>query len=490
MLGLTARELAAAVRAGEVTPTEIVDQSLRRAAEHGPEVGAFVTLTEELARGQAEQAERLLARGGELPALLGVPCPIKDLTQVAGVPIRRGSAALPGDPAPVDDGIVTRFREAGTIMIGKTNTPEFGLPPYTEPEIAPPARTPWDPSRSAGGSSGGAAAAVAAGIVPIAHASDGGGSIRIPAACCGLVGLKPSRGLVSPGPYGVEGMGLSTGGVVSRDVRDTALVLEQIARPWPGDTFVTPTPPDGFLAACDADPGSLRIGLITEPFYGTPTELDPVCLAAAEQTAQLLTELGHRVDPGPPPLTEPSRDRALAAFEVLWSVGALGAPVPAEAEDRLTPLTRHLREIGRRADGLGYAQAVQTAQLVAREVAVAWQDFDLILTPTLATPPVPVGGLRDDHDPAAEFLAQYAYTPWTNLANVTGRPSISLPLHWSEGSNAEGYGAEGYDAEGHGRTLPIGVMLTGRYGADAVLLSVAAHLEQARPWHGRTAFAR
>ncbi len=464
---LSARDLARAVRDREVSPTEIVEHTLERAERLGPRVGAFVTLTPDLARAQAKEAERLLSSGDDLPPLLGVPCPIKDLNQVAGVPIQRGSAALSAEPAPVDDGIVTLLRRAGTIMIGKTTTPEFGLPPYSEPEVAAPARTPWDLTRSAGGSSGGAAAAVSAGIVPIAHASDGGGSIRIPASCCGLVGLKPSRGRVSPGPYGVETAGLSTGGVVTRDVRDTALALELLTQPWPGDSFVTPPPAEGFLAACDHDPGSLRIGVITEPFYGTPGAVDPVCLDAAEQTARLLADLGHRVEPAPGPLTAESQTRALQAFEALWSVGALGAPVPEDAEDRLTPLTRHLRRLGRVVSGLRYAQAIQTAQLITREVAMRWQDYDLILTPTLAQPPVPLGGLRNDHDPEAEFAAQYAYTPWTNLANVTGRPSISLPLQ---------------RAEVAGRTLPIGIMLTGRYGADSMIISVAAQLEQARPW--------
>lgn len=463
---LTARQLAAAVRSGDVNPTEVATEALERAERLGPEVGAFVALTPELAQDQAAELERRLRAGAALPALAGVPCPIKDLTQVAGVPIRRGSAALDPVPAPVDDGVVTLLREAGTIMVGKTNTPEFGLPPYTEPDIAPPARTPWDLSRSAGGSSGGAAAAVAAGLVPIAHASDGGGSIRIPASCCGLVGLKPSRGRISPGPYGAESAGLSTHGVVTRDVRDTALALDVLAHDWPGDAFVAP-PGGPFLAAAEAAPGSLRIGLVLEPFYGTPGGVDPICRAAAEQTAELLADLGHRVDEGPAPLTAEAQQRGLDAFEALWAISALGAPVPAEAEQRVTPLTRHLREVGRGVSGLRYAQAVQTAQLITREVADRWQAYDLILTPTLARPPMPVGGLRNDHDPVAEFAAQYAYTPWTNLANVTGRPSISLPLH---------------QAEVDGVTLPIGVMLTGRYGADAMIISVAAQLEQARPW--------
>lgn len=471
---LSADELAHAIRDRDVSPTEVLDNTLERAERIGPTVGAFVTLTPELAERQAREAETRLAEGGELPPLLGVPCPIKDLNQVAGVPIGRGTAALTPEPAPVDDGIVTLLREAGTIMIGKTTTPEFGLPPYSEPETSAPARTPWDLTRSAGGSSGGAAAAVAAGIVPIAHASDGGGSIRIPASCCGLVGLKPSRGRVSPGPYGFESAGLSTGGVVTRDVRDTALALDLIARPWPGDSFVTPAPAGGFLAACDQEPGSLRVGVITEPFYGTPGAVDPVCLDAAERSARLLADLGHRVEPAPGPLTAASQAGALQAFEALWSVGALGAPVPDEAEDRLTPLTRQLRRIGREVSGIRYLQAIQTAQAITREVAERWRDYDLILTPTLAQPPIPVGGLRNDHDPEAEFAAQYAYTPWTNLANVTGRPSISLPLH---------------RAEVDGRTLPIGVMLTGRYAADTMIISVAAQLERARPWRDHTVAA-
>ena len=197
---LTALELASAIREREVSPTEVLDHALERADRLGSRVGAFVTLTPDLARDQAHAVEKAILGGGEPPSLAGVPCPVKDLAMVAGIPFTAGSAALASTVAPVDDGVVSLLRDAGTLMIGKTNTPEFGLPCYTEPDIAPPARSPWDLSRSAGGSSGGAAAAVAAHIVPVAHASDGGGSIRIPASACGLVGLKPTRGRVSAGP--------------------------------------------------------------------------------------------------------------------------------------------------------------------------------------------------------------------------------------------------------------------------------------------------
>ena len=251
---LTALELASAIREREVSPTEVLDHTLERADRLGSRVGAFVTLTPDLARDQAHAVEKAILGGGEAPPLAGVPCPVKDLAMVAGIPFTAGSAALASTVAPVDDGVVSLLRDAGTLMIGKTNTPEFGLPCYTEPDIAPPARSPWDLSRSAGGSSGGAAAAVAAHIVPVAHASDGGGSIRIPASVCGLVGLKPTRGRVSAGPHGVDGAGLAGSGVLTRDVRDTAALLDVLAHNRPGDTFVLPGPATTFVDACERAP--------------------------------------------------------------------------------------------------------------------------------------------------------------------------------------------------------------------------------------------
>ncbi len=262
---LTALELASAVRNKDVSPTEVLEHTLERADRFGERVGAFVALTPDLARDQAQRADRAVLAGGEIPPLAGVPCPIKDLAMVSGVPFAAGSAALAGTVAPADDGVVTLLRDAGTLMVGKTTTPEFGLPCYTEPDIAWPARSPWDLARSAGGSSGGAAAAVAAHIVPVAHGVDGGGSIRIPASACGLVGLKPTRGRVSPGPLGVDGAGLAVSGVLTRDVRDTAALLDVLARGWPGDVHVLPGPATTFLDACERDPGQLRIGVLDDP---------------------------------------------------------------------------------------------------------------------------------------------------------------------------------------------------------------------------------
>ena len=461
----SARELTRAIGAGERTARGVTEAALLAAAERGPAVGAFVVLAPERALAEADAIDALVASGAPLPALAGVPCPIKDLNPVAGVGWEAGSAVLAGNVAEVDDGIVARLRAAGTIMLGKTTTPEFGFPCYTEPENQAPARTPWDLTRSAGGSSGGAAAAVAAGIVPLAHASDGGGSIRIPASACGLVGLKASRGRVSPGPLREAGAGLATEGVLSRDVRDTALALDVISGPLPGDTYSCPPPAGTFLAACDREFPGLRVGLLTTPVIAPDAPVHPACAAAAASVAETLAGHGHRVSEAPVPFPA----ERWAAFEALWSVGALSIPLPEGAEDLLRPLTRWLREVGRGVTGVGYADAVAAVQRLTREVADAWADFDVVVTPTLAQPPAPIGALRDDDDPAADFAAQMAFTPWTSIANLTGRPAISLPSH---------------TARIDGVTLPIGVMLTGRFAAEEALLSLAASLEDvgfARP---------
>jgi amidase len=460
---LTALELARSIKRRELSAAEVLEHTLERVTRLGPLVGAFVTLTPDLARRHADAADSALAQGGDSPSLLGVPCPVKDLTDVAGVPTSMGSAAVAAEPATADAGVVTRLRDAGTVMIGKTTTPELGLPCYTEPDIAAPARSPWDVTRSAGGSSGGAAAAVAAGIVPIAHGSDGGGSIRIPASACGVVGLKPSRGRVSPGPLGVDGPALAGHGVLTRDVRDTAAALDILSAPWPGDTFLLPPPRTSFVDACERPPGQLRIGMLTTPVIVDDAVVDRACLDAVAATATLLDQLGHAVDVAPVPFAADRWD----SFEAIWSVLALSAPVAAEAEHRLVPLTRWLRDTGRSITGLEYVEAIAGVQAITRETARAWEGFDVILSPTLARPPASVGELRDDDDPAADFQAQCAYTPWTSVWNLTGWPAISLPLHRTEVE---------------GTTLPIGVMLGARLAEEETLLSLAAQLESAQPW--------
>ncbi|WP_341360077.1 amidase [Georgenia sp. M64] len=464
---LSALDLAAAVRRGEASPHEVVRHTLDRARRLGPQVGAFVHLAEERAYAQAVEAEEQLAAvggaGDGLPPFLGVPVPVKDLTMVAGLPFEAGSAALAGFVAPVDDGVVTLLRAAGTFMVGKTTTPELGLPPYTEPDVAPPARTPWDLSRTAGGSSGGAAAAVAAGIVPAAHGSDGGGSLRIPAAACGLVGLKPSRGRVSHGPHGVAGSGLATDGVLTRTVADAAAFLDVLAQPWPGDHYVVPGPRNSFLEAARSKPQGLRIGVLLDPVVVADAPVHAGARAAVERAVRLLEGLGHHVAEAPVPFAPEQWD----AFMPLWSVGVLQAPVPREREELLVPLTRWMREIGRSFTALDHADAVSGLQRLARQTALAWSAFDVVLSPTLAQPPVAVGAMRDDADPARDFQAQKAFTPWTSPWNIVGAPAISLPLHREEVDGVE---------------LPFGVMLGARLGREEVLLGLAAQLEAADPW--------
>ncbi len=344
---LTALDQAAAVRNGEVSPVELVDFYLGRIDRISATLGAFVTVTEDAARAQAKEAERAVTGAGdpaELPPLHGVPVAIKDLNLTAGVRTTLGSLLYADFVPPVDDHVVTLLRRAGTISLGKTNTPEFGLPCYTENAVAPPARTPWDPDRSAGGSSGGAAAAVAAGLVPFAQGSDGGGSIRIPASVCGLFGIKVSRGRVSNGPLGGDVTGLSWNGPLARTVRDAAAMLDAMAVPMPGDPHWAPPLPAGesFLGHADREPGRLRVGRFIDPVVGA-AEVHPDCRRAWEEASALLAELGHDVQDVPPPFGV----EAVPMFETVWAVATHGVPVDPARVDELQPLTRWLR-VGRR----------------------------------------------------------------------------------------------------------------------------------------------
>jgi amidase len=468
---LGALELGRAVAAREVSPVEVAQHFLSCIEADGDRVGAFVTVTADLALAQAREQERLAVRG-ELPSpLAGVPVPVKDLNNVAGVPVGYGSAVYAGFVAPVDDHVVRRLREAGTVCLGKTSTPEFGLPCYTETRVGPPARTPWDLSRGAGGSSGGAAAAVAAGLAPIAQGSDGGGSIRIPASSCGLFGLKPSRGRVSNGPLGGDvGPGLGVIGPLSRSVADAAALLDVMAGPEPGDPHWAPPLPAGetFLDHVGRDPGRLHIARFREPVVGRAA-VHPECVAAYDEASALLERLGHEVVDIEPPL---GRD-LVPLFEVVWAVLATLAPVPPGREDELMPLTRYLRGHGAPVTGTQFAQAVAAMQAASRAAVETLAPYDAVLTPTLAGLPAPVGSLRDDDDPAADFEAQKGFTPFTALWNVTGMPAVSLPLHHTGPLPGADLG------------LPVGVMLAGRPAGEAPLLALSAQVEAAAPWHHR-----
>ena len=457
-------EQAAAIRAGEISPVELTEHYLRRIETHDGDVGAYLTVAAERALDEARAAESAAVRPGEEPPpLLGVPFPVKDLTPVPGVRCTYGSAvfadAVPGPEAVPH--LVRLLRDAGTVLLGKTNTPEFGLPAYTESRVGPPARTPFDPSRTAGGSSGGAAAAVAAGLAPAAHGSDGGGSIRIPASCCGLVGLKPSRGRVSPAPQ-ADPSGLVTSGPLARTVRDAAALLDVMSAPAPGDPAAVTRPGRPFLARCDRPPRRLRIGRWAEPDVAGAA-VDPEVLARYEETSRLLAALGHDVVDAEQPWRPGDRD----AFMPVWAVLAALPPVPREREGELLPFTRWLRGIGRETDGVAYARAVAAMQAAGRRFALAVTRYDAVLTPTLARLPPPVGALRDDEDPAADFAAQLAFTPFTAPWNMAGLPAVSLPLGWTDAG------------------LPVGMMLGAAHGAEGLLLALAAQVEEAAPWRHR-----
>lgn len=465
---LSATEQALSIRRGEVSPRELVEHYLARIEAYDAQVGAFVTVTEQIAREQAEQAEQAVRQTDDpasLPPLHGVPVPVKDLTLVAGVRCMFGSAAFAGFVAPVDDHVYTLMRAEGTVLLGKSNAPEFGLPCYTEPDVAPPARSPHDLTRSAGGSSGGAAAAVAAGLAPVAQGNDGGGSVRIPASVCGLVGLKVSRGRVSNGPVSGDVTGLAWHGPIARTVDDVAAVLDAMAGPMPGDPHWAPPLPAGetFLGNARRDPGRLRVGRYRDPVIAD-AEVHAECVTAYEHASRLLADLGHEVED----IRQPFPTDVVAVFETLWSVGSTLAPVPAEREHLLRPLTRWLRERGHTIGAPEYVAAYARAQGIARQVVTDNWAYDAVLTPTLAAPPVPVGSLRDDDDPAADFAAQKRFTPFTSASNLTGQPAVTLPLHWTHDG------------------LPVGVMLAGRPGEDDLLLSLARQLEVACPWRART----
>jgi amidase len=459
---LTALEQAAAVRAGEVSATELVEHCLARIEALDAGLGAFITVTPERALAAAAAADGAVVAGGDLPALHGVPTAIKDLNNTAGIRTTFGSAVLTDFVPDVDDAVVAALAAAGTISLGKTSTPEFGFPCYTDNDLVGPTRCPWDTTKLAGGSSGGAAAAVAAGLLPFAQGSDGGGSIRIPAGVNGLFGIKPSRGRVSNAPYGSEVTALGVQGPIARTVRDAAAMLDAMAGPVPGDPFWAPPLPPGetFLAAADRPPDRLRVGRYLDS--GMPgAELDPEVRAAFEDASQLLASLGHEVEDMPgPPLTE----GVFPAFEVVWALSATTLPVPDAAVPQLRPLTRFLRDRGLALSARDVMAAMFTLRLFARRLIQATSRHDVVLAPICTMPPRPVGWFDADGDGAADFERQTRYAAFPAVYNITGQPAVSVPLWWT--------------AEG----LPVGSMLVGRPADEATLIALSAQLEAARPW--------
>jgi amidase len=457
---LSALEQAAAIRSGEITAVELAEHYLRRGEGVA---GAYVVLTPDVAIEQARSADAAVAAGEARGDLFGVVCPVKDLNFMVGANARMGSAVF-DLTSYEDDYVVKAMRDAGLVFTGKTTTPEFGLPCYTEPEaeVSAPARCVWDPRRTAGGSSGGAAVAVAAGLAPVAHGSDGGGSIRIPASANGLVGIKPSRGRVSNGPIRDPIGDLVTSGPIARTVADAAALLDVMAREFPGDPFHAPPPAIGFLAAARAPIGPLRIGLLTEPIIAD-VPVDPESVTAAEQTARWLEELGHEVVP----IGRPFGPDLVAQFEAVWHTLALLTPVMPDDEQRLQPLTRHLRDLGRQVTGIQLAMAVSLLRIQTRATLAAWAGFDAVVMPTVNGVAPLVEDIVDRADPARDFENQKRWAAFTAAFNMTGQPAISVPMHWT--------------AEG----LPIGVMLVGKMFGEETLIGLAAQLEQAHPWSDR-----
>ncbi|HWU31700.1 MAG TPA: amidase [Marmoricola sp.] len=450
---LTALEQGVAIRRGEISSRELVAHYAQRIERLNPVLGAFVTTTFDATTSPADGP------------LAGVPTAIKDLNSTAGVRTSFGAALLKDYVPDFSDEVVLRIESAGMPWIGKTSTPEFGSPCYTEPDDQPPAVTPWDLTRMAGGSSGGAATAVAAGLVPVAQGSDGGGSIRIPASCCGIVGFKPSRGRISGSPMYGDVTGLACIGPLARTVADAAAFLDVMAGRAVGDPSWAPEPSGTFLEAARTPLTTrLRIARLVKPVIAeTPIHAESV--AAWEDASRLLESLGHEIVDIEPPMPID----AVPTFETCWAVltGLSTVGLGAQQRAQLRPLTRWLGERGEAIGGPAFGLAMGELRRIAARTLQALAPYDAILTPTLAEPPLPVGALRNDDDPAADFEAQKRFTPWTSMWNVTGSPAVSVPLRWTP------------------ERLPVGVMLAMAPGEDAALLQLAGQVEAASPWADR-----
>ncbi|MEM7416153.1 MAG: amidase family protein [Gemmatimonadota bacterium] len=474
--------LAELVRSGSVSAIELLETALAQLETVNPTINAVVHSMEADARHDATR----LADG----PFAGVPFLAKDLgSMYAGHPTTSGSRLLHGVPVTWDSELARRVRATGVMVFGKTNTPEWGLLPVTEPELWGPARNPWDTERTPGGSSGGAGAAIAAGVVPMAGAGDGGGSIRIPASCCGLFGLKPTRGRTPTGPNrGQMWRGATVEHVITRSVRDSAAMLDATHGPDPGVMFEIPPPSGPWLREVDQPPGRLRVAWTTIP--AVDTEVDPECVEAVHRTAELLEELGHEVHEDHVPI-----DGLQFAKDFLTIVtGELGTDVREACVatgrraslDTLEPTTLALALLSEALSARDFAEALRSLEVMARGVGDFFERYDIVMTPTLSRRPVPIGTIGPT--PAERFqlkllgrigsgrVIRWAglideaakstldFVPWTPIYNVTGHPAMSVPLHTSEDG------------------LPVGIHLVGRFAREDVLLRLAGQLERARPW--------
>lgn len=456
--------LADLVKKGEVSSTELAEEAIGSIEKHNLALNAVILKLYDLGRDMARQPVD--------GPFKGVPFLLKDaFGDIAGYPTRLASRFRAETPAKEDAVLAKRFKASGVTILGKTNVPEFTLLPTTESKLYGAAHNPWNLNHSTGGSSGGAAAAVAAGIVPLAHANDSGGSIRIPASSCGLVGLKPTRSRTSLGPdYGDVLSGLCHEHVVTRTVRDSAAMLDCIHGNEPGDPYVAPAVKESFLEQTKKKPGKLRIAFSKTNPAGAA--LHPDCVKGVEAVAKQLADLGHEVSEAMPPL---NADEPGNLFLPLWAAW-LASEIEGEAarrgrgpkDDELEPLTRGLWEVGKTVSAAQYLMLVKEAQGLTRRVAGFMASHDIWLTPTLASPPIPLGLINvNEPDPIAAFAPAVDYVPFTPIQNLTGQPAISLPLCMSDDG------------------LPIGMMFSARFGDEATLFQLAAQLEEAMPWKER-----
>ena len=479
--------LAELIQTKQITPLELLDEAIARIEVWNPILNAVVYK-------MYEQARTAIHNHLPLAAFTGVPFLLKDLRSMyRGVPTSAGNRLLKDVPVDHDSELVKRIKAAGLVILGKTNTPEFGITPYTEPEIWGATHNPWDTARTPGGSSGGSAAAIAAGIVPIAGAGDGGGSARIPASCCGIFGMKPSRGRIPTGPKAGElWRGFSTETVISRSVRDSAALLDAVSGSDIGSPYLSPPKTTSYLEDVTTSPGKLRIAFSSHPFLGEAVHDD--CHTGLKVTVQLLEELGHELVEDKPKFNEEAF--ALNFLKVLVaeiradieSVAILTGRQPSHKDFDLG--TYCLGLLGKSLSASEYAMAVRQLQISCREIGQFFEQYDVLLTPTLSQPPVQIGELQPSAQQkrlmklvaqanaswllralkTIESLAKktFGFTPYTALFNVTGQPAMSVPLYWNDSN------------------LPVGMQFVGKFGAEATLFQLAGQLEQAKPWFDRT----
>ena len=459
---LDATAQAELVRDKQIKPEELLDGTIERIERLNPKLNAVVLP-------MYDQARAAIAAGLPDGPFTGVPFVLKDLgTMYAGVVQTQGSAFCKDLVSPLDSELTRRYKAAGLVICAKTNTPEFGLTPTTESRLFGAAHNPWNLDHSTGGSSGGSAAAVASGMVPFGHANDGGGSIRIPASCCGLFGLKPTRARITAGPLLGDIMGgLINEHCVSRSVRDSAALLDATAGSMPGDPYVAPQQERPYIEEVGASPGRLRIAYTTSTFNTAPLHED--CIAAVKDAVALLTDLGHEVEEASPPV---QGEQLIQSFTQLWAAGnAWGIDTLAmftgkqPKEEDFEILTWALYKIGREITATQYLTAITSMQTLARQIAGFHQTYDVWLTSALSQPPAELGHFQSTaEDPMLGFTRSADYVPYTPIQNATGQPAMSVPLYWNEAG------------------LPIGLHFAGRFGEEATLFRLASQLEEARPW--------